>query len=249
MGRCPASASRTRIHAGAGATRKPSKRWATKRVQSGDSIVDVERVAGRSACACRDSPATARAAPGRTTRRARAPGRTTDIASTRLLVTSTSSTAASSPSSATTSVPGDASGSSCRIPSSNHSGGKRQLAGGDHHALRRDAAHLARLDRQLRQPRADRRDRNRLAGRDVGRRGRDRQRTVARRLRPARPAAGRRWDASRPSTNRADDDAGNARAPHDLLDGKAEHRQTLGDSFGIAWQVDVLTQPADRNEH
>ena len=122
MGRCPASASRTRIHAGAGATRKPSKRWATKRRQSGESIATSSA-----------SPFAARARPGfsgdgaRSSRpydaassRARP---TTDIESGRLAVISTSSTAVSSPNSSTTSMPAAIEPSSCMMPSSNHSGG------------------------------------------------------------------------------------------------------------------------------
>ena len=90
------------------------------------------------------------------------------------------------------------------------------------------------------QARADRRDRNRLPGRHVGRGGDDRERTIAAGLDARdRETVGIRMLFH--LENRADDDAGNARAAHDLFDRKSEHCQTRRDRFGVAGHVDELT--------
>jgi hypothetical protein len=44
-------------------------------------------------------------------------------------------------------------------------------------------------------------------------------------------------------------DAGDLGAPLDCVDGKTEHREPLGDRFGIVGQRDEIAQPAYRNAH
>ena len=141
------------------------------------------------------------------------------------------------------------SSSSCMMPSSNHSAGSAELVGRDHHAFGCDAAHLARFDGQLR--RASRRSSQPaivwptatfvaavaiVSGFVAGNVDlRDLKAIGVRVL----------LECDDPS----DDDAGDDGPPLDLLDRKAEHRETIGDRRRIVGNVDVLTQPRERNAH
>ncbi len=119
-GRCPASASRTRIQAGAGRIRTPLTRWNTNRLQSSVSIVTRASSVSPSYCTWLDGSrngtpndaASSRARP------------TIESASGRLGVTSTSRTGSVRRKCAMKSVPTVIVGSSCMIPSSNHAPGR-----------------------------------------------------------------------------------------------------------------------------
>jgi len=196
IGRCPASARRIRIAAGPGAMRSPLARAKTKRLQSTVSIVTRAscagwprvRSTGGSRSAVPKAAASSRAKP------------TIASASGRLGVTSTSSTGSPKRKCATTSVPGGTDSSSCMMPSSKPLGRQAQLVGRAQHALRVDAAHLARPDRQAAgELRTDAGDRNELAGGDVGRGGPRSSASRGHRYRSCRAAAGRRSDAARRS--------------------------------------------------
>ncbi len=121
------------------------------------------------------------------------------------------------------------------------------------HSLRLDSAHRAAFDAQrltlaVDEVGADRRDRNQLPFRHVGRRSRDRQGRFAGDVHRAELQA-----VGIGMTARLDDpsgdDAAQLRTPLDRLDGKPHERDLLRDRIARAIEFDVVAQPADRRLH